>query len=376
MTELSIAKTHRPSNPLISIVLPVYNEVDVLDRLVNAITESCLDAGCRFEIVFVNDGSRDGSTEKLDDLANADARIKVAHFSRNFGHQPAVQAGVVHASGDAVVLMDSDMQDDPSAISQFVRRWKEGYDVVYAVRTNRKENWFKRSLFYSFYRVLNAIATTPIPMDAGNFSLIDRRVADQVVRMPERDRFFPGLRHWVGFRQIGVPVERLERHDEQPRVSTAQLFALAKTAIFGFSRAPLNLFYGFAILSLLIFAGTFSFTLYHKFITHLAIPGWTSITMMASLFGTLNSLGICVLGEYVIRIYDQVRARPGFVVGRRVNFGLEKTRCDNTRCDNLVTHSSGDEMEIQQVVGDLSREVGVITSLDPIQPTDMPSVQQ
>ena len=362
--------SRRPNDPLVSVVLPVFNELDVLETLVEAISTSCRNIRCRFEIVFVNDGSSDGSTEKLDALATSNDFVRVVHFSRNFGHQPAVQAGIVHASGDAIVLMDSDMQDDPEAISQFVERWNDGFDVIYAVRTNRKENWLKRTAFYSFYRVLNAIATTPIPMDAGNFSLIDRSVANQVVHMPERDRFFPGLRHWVGFRQIGVPVERLARHDEQPRVSTAQLFSLAKTAIFGFSRAPLNCFYGFAAFSLFIFAGTFAFTLYHKIVTHLAIPGWTSITMMASLFGMLNSLGICVLGEYVIRIYDQVRARPGFVVDRRVNFAATATS-EQVR---------DEESNLHQTVSELSREVGVLSSISAspngATSTEMTPVQQ
>ena len=196
-------------------------------------------------------------------------------------------------------------------------------------------------------------------MDAGNFSLIDRRVVEQVTSMPERDRFFPGLRHWVGFRQTGVVVERLARHDEQPRVSTAQLFALAKTAIFGFSRAPLNLFYVVAIVSLVVFATTLGFTIYHKFITHLAVSGWTSITMVASLFGMLNSLGICVLGEYVVRIYDEVRARPGFVVGRRVNFEAESS--DAKSLDNVELD---EEQELLASIGDLSREVESIRAED------------
>ena len=345
----------RPSDPLLSVVLPVYNEVEILERLVAALHKSCLQTGYRYEIVFVNDGSSDGSSEKLDELAADNNCVRIVHLSRNFGHQPAVQAGVSHASGDVIVLMDSDMQDDPSAIQKFLQKWEEGFEVVYAIRTKRKENAIKRMLFYSFYRVLNAIATTPIPMDAGNFSLIDRRVAQQVTNMSERDRFFPGLRHWVGFRQIGVTVERLARHDEQPRVSTAQLFALAKTAIFGFSRAPLNLFYVFAFLSLVVFATSVAFTLFHKFFTQLAIPGWTSITMLASLFGMLNSLGICVLGEYVVRIYDQVRARPGFVVARRVNF-------DSANHDNEFDQ----ELELLQSVGDVSREANAAESRDSV----------
>jgi len=244
----------------------------------------------------------------------------VVHFSRNFGHQAAVQAGLMFAAGDAIVVMDSDLQDDPAAIPLFVERWREGFDVVYAVRCNRKESLCKRSLFYAFYRVLNAVSDTSIPNDAGNFGLIDRKVAEQIVRMYDRDRFYPGLRRWVGFRQIGVPVERLARHDGRPRVTVRQLWRLAKSAVFSFSSFPLTMFYVLAALALLTCAGLCGFALYHKLFTGLAIPGWTSMTIVASFFGAMNAMGIGILGEYVIRIYDQARARPFFIVEREVNF--------------------------------------------------------
>ncbi len=311
---------HRPDDPLVSVVLPCYNEAQVLRRLTDLVTRALAASDVRYEIVFVNDGSTDDSVEILDDLARADPAIHVVHFSRNFGHQAAVQAGLTHARGDAVVLMDSDLQDDPAAIPGFLDHWRAGYDVVYAVRFNRKESPPKRFLFYAFYRVLNAISEMPIPQDAGNFGLVDRAVAAHILQLADRDRFYPGLRRWVGFRQIGVPVERHARHDDKPRVSMRQLFRLAKSAIFSFSRVPLAMFYTVAVVSLLVCAGLCGFTLYHKLFTGLAIPGWTSITIAASFFGALNSLGIAVLGEYVIRIYDQVRARPLFIVARKVNF--------------------------------------------------------
>jgi polyisoprenyl-phosphate glycosyltransferase len=306
--------------PLISVVMPLYNEAAALRQLTHLVEEALGDCDCRYEIVYVNDGSQDESGELLDELARENPKIRAVHFSRNFGHQAAVQAGLMYAAGDAIVVMDSDLQDDPAAIPRFLERWREGYDVVYAVRFNRKENTLKRGLFYAFYRVLNAISETPIPNDAGNFGLIDRRVAEHVVRMYDRDRFYPGLRRWVGFRQIGVPVERLARHDDRPRVTLRQLGRLAKSAVFSFSSFPLTMFYAIAALSLLACAALCGFTLYHKLFTGLAIPGWTSITIAASFFGALNALGIGILGEYVIRIYDQVRARPMFIVEREVNF--------------------------------------------------------
>ncbi len=308
---------------LISVVLPVYNEVNVIGRLASALKDQFESVGVKYEVLFVNDGSQDGSAEKLDRLASEDGRFKVLHFSRNFGHQAAVHAGLCHAAGDAVIVMDSDMQDEPKSLPEFIKHWQMGFDVVYAVRTNRKENFLKRSLFRLFYRSLNAVSCTRIPNDAGVFSLMDRAVVNSVIRMSECDRYLPGLRQWVGFRQIGLPVERNARHDETPRVSLYQLFQLAKTALFSFSRVPLSSFYAIASVSVLVCSACIGFTLYHKLFTGLAIPGWASMTIIGSFFGAVNALGIGVLGEYVVRIYDQVRNRPQFIVSRTRNINRE-----------------------------------------------------
>jgi dolichol-phosphate mannosyltransferase len=294
----------------------VYNEAQVLHQLYDAVTRSLGVLGCRLEVVFVNDGSTDGSEEIMDELAGRDARVQAVHFSRNFGHQAAVQAGLTHARGDAVIVMDSDLQDDPRCLVEFVRQWQAGYDVVYAIRQKRKEGAVKRALFFAFYRLLNLVSETPIPNDAGNFGLVDRQVATCIRELSEQDRYYSGLRSWVGFRQIGVPVERLPRHDDRPRVSLYGLCRLAKTAIFSFSSIPLLVFYAIGGLSFLVCGLFTAFSLYHKFATGLAIPGWTSTITIASFFGALNALGIAVLGEYVVRIYDQVRKRPKFLVAR------------------------------------------------------------
>jgi len=323
----------RPVNPLVSVVLPCFNEATVLERLTESVVRTLEGNTDRYEIVYVNDGSTDDSLDVLDGLAAANPAIRVIHFSRNFGHQAAVQAGLEHARGDAVIVMDSDLQDDPAAIAEFLDQWRAGYDVVYAVRYNRKESPPKRFLFYAFYRVLNAISEMPIPQDAGNFGLVDRAVVDQVLQLSDRDRFYPGLRRWVGFRQVGVRVERHARHDDRPRVSLRQLFRLAKSAVFSFSRVPLAVFYTVALVSMLVCLGLTAFTLYHKLFTGLATPGWTSITMAASFFGALNALGIAILGEYVIRIYDQVRARPLYIVARRVNCGRHADFQDSPPAD-------------------------------------------
>lgn len=301
---------------LVSVVLPVFNEAAVLGRLTEQLVGALSKVDCRYELVFVNDGSSDGSAERLDELAFVNPRIRVLHLSRNFGHQAALHAGLSHARGDAVVVMDSDLQDDPYAIRRFLDEWQNGYDVVYAVRAERKENVIKRGLFRGFYRVLNLVAHTRIPMDAGNFGLIDRRVAEEIAALVDRDRYFPGLRSWVGFRQTGVTVARGRRYDDCPRVSLRGLFRLAKSAIFSFSSVPLSVFYLIAGLSLAACTGVATFALYHKLFTGLAIPGWASTTMIGSFFGALNALGIGILGEYAIRIYDQVRARPHYIVAR------------------------------------------------------------
>ena len=295
------------------------DEAGVLPRLVEAVEAAAAPTGCRLEIVFVDDGSTDGSAAILDDLARGAPHRRVVHLSRNFGHQAAVQAGLRYATGEAAVVMDADLQDDPAALADMVERWREGYAVVYAIRVGRKEGRLKRAMFLAFYRILDAVSLVPIPRDAGNFGLLDRRVVAVLDRLPEVRRYLPGLRAWAGFRQVGIPVERGERYDGRPRVSWLGLVRLAREAVFSFSALPLTIFYGIAVLAILAFLGLAGFTLYHKIFTGLAIPGWTSIITTACFFGGLNALGIGILGEYVLRIWDQVRARPAWLVDRTVN---------------------------------------------------------
>ena len=306
-------------DPLLSVVMPVYNEADVLPVLLESVTASLAACGTDYEIIFVNDGSSDASGRILDTLAVRDDRVRVIHLARNFGHQAAVQAGLAHARGDAVVLMDSDMQDAPEAIPRFLEQWRAGYDVVYALRTKRKENPVKRLLFSAFHRLMSRMADVPIPADAGIFGLVDRRIVDRIVALGETDRYFPGLRSWAGSRQTGVEVARNARYDDQPRVSIFGLIRLAKTAIFSFSSFPLTVFYIIGGLAGLLFVMVGGYALFCRLFTDLAIPGWTSHVVIGSFFGALNAMGICILGEYVVRIHDQVRGRPLYLVDRRVN---------------------------------------------------------
>jgi dolichol-phosphate mannosyltransferase len=313
-------KSRRPSPEqcLLSIVLPVYNEAEVLETLLACVESAAKKTEASYEIVFVNDGSTDGTGALLDVLCERHESMSVVHLSRNFGHQAAVLAGLTHATGDAVVVMDSDMQDNPRVIPQFFAAWQAGYDVVYAVRTDRKEGPVKRLMFAGFHRFLAAISRTPIPRDAGNFGLVDRRVVRVIVDLDERDRYYPGLRSWVGFRQTGIPVERGARYDDQPRVALSGLFRLANTAIFSFSTFPLRVFNLLGYSALVIFVLLGSFSVACKLFTELAIPGWTSHIMSACFFGAINALGISIVGEYVVRIYDEVRRRPAYIVDRQV----------------------------------------------------------
>jgi polyisoprenyl-phosphate glycosyltransferase len=310
---------------LISVVLPVYNEARVLEELCRRVADAVALCGTQREIVFVNDGSSDNSAEILDSLAERHPFVRVVHLSRNFGHQAAVQAGLSHARGDAVVLMDSDLQDSPEAIGRLVAEWVCGYDVIYALRRERPEAWWKRCLFAAFHRLLSRVASTPIPTDAGNFSLIDARVVQQIVALGEQDRYLPGLRSWVGFKQRGVEVRRNPRYDGQPRVSIRGLWRLAKTAIFSFSSFPLTAFYTIGYGAMAVFAALGGYLLFCKAFTGLAAPDWASQVLVASFFGAVNALGISILGEYVIRIYDQVRGRPLYMVDRTCNLGRAET---------------------------------------------------
>jgi dolichol-phosphate mannosyltransferase len=366
---------------LVSVVLPVYNEGAVLEILHRRVRRALDAAGATAEIVFVNDGSRDASPRVLDRLAARYPGVRVLHFSRNFGHQAAIQAGLAAARGDAIVLMDSDLQDEPEAIGSFLALWQEGYDVVYAVRAERQEQWWKRLLFAGFHRLLSSVANVPIPVDAGNFSLIDARLAAEIVALGECDRYLPGLRSWVGYRQIGLPVRRNPRYDDQPRVSLRGLWRLAKTAIFSFSTAPLSVFYGIGYASLGVFAALSVGSLFCKFFTDWTTPGWTSGVLVASFFGAVNALGVSMLGEYVVRIYDQVRGRPHYIIARREESAARATAgrslpargdeaaSDSHGCDAGQRCEEGPDLALEGcelgVEAELARDVLALAALTP-----------
>jgi glycosyltransferase involved in cell wall biosynthesis len=298
----------------ITIVLPFYNEEKNLPVLYERLRQVASTLPYRFEFLFVNDGSSDRGTIFAREAALSGENVRLVDLARNFGHQTAVLAGLQHAEGDAVVVMDTDLQDRPEAIPLFIEQWEKGNEVVYAIRTKRKEFVLKRLLFASFYQILSRLSEIPIPLDSGLFSLMDRRVVDVLADLPERNRYLPGMRAWAGFTQIGVEIERDERLDGPPRISFYQLVKLATDAIFSFSRIPLRLATALGLFSAFLAVIATLMVLYDKFISLKAIPGWTSTLLSILFLGAVQLISLGILGEYLGRIYEEVKHRPPYVV--------------------------------------------------------------
>jgi polyisoprenyl-phosphate glycosyltransferase len=223
------------TQPDLSVVIPVYNEEDNIPILYSRLGTILEKTTLEYEIIFVDDGSRDKSLELLQSLAAKDHHVIVVELTRNFGHQVAISAGLDYARGNGAIVMDADLQDPPEVLPQFIAKWREGYDVVYAVREQRKESWFKRAAYAAFYRLLQRVANVEIPLDAGDFCIMDRKVVDLLRSMPERNRFVRGIRSWVGFRQMGLPYERQTRHAGAPKYTFGRLILLALDGLISFS---------------------------------------------------------------------------------------------------------------------------------------------
>lgn len=301
-----------------SIIVPIFNEQETIPALRERIGNvmATFDAPC--EVVVVDDGSADGSFELLKTIYLKDPRFKIVSFSRNFGHQIAISAGIDHAVGDAVMIIDGDLQDPPEVLPQFIKKWKEGYDVVYAIRTKRKENIFKRAAYALFYRLLKRLSYLDIPLDSGDFCLLDKRVVEAMRKLPERLRFVRGLRTWVGFRQVGLPYERERRFAGSPKYTFTKLLGLAYDGIFSISTTPLRLavYSGFSLAALAFLGGLL--VIYDKLVYGIAIVGWSSTIVIIAFLGgvILSTLGM--IGEYVSRIYEEVKSRPLYVVKEKL----------------------------------------------------------
>ncbi|MER3523685.1 MAG: glycosyltransferase [Ignavibacteria bacterium] len=309
-----------------SIIIPIYNEEQTLRVLHDRLVEALRPLGEDYEVILVDDGSKDGSYELMKLIHAHDARFKGLRLSRNFGHQIAISAGLDFARGDAVILMDGDLQDPPELLPQMIAKWKEGYQVVYTVKTSRKESRLKRFAFKMFYRILHALSSVQIPMDAGNFSLMDRRVVEILRRIPERHRYISGLRAWIGFRQIGIEYDRGLRYAGKPQMSIGKLVQLALDGIFSFSHAPLRVASYVGFLSALVaFAGGL-YVIYEKLFTDKAILGWASTISTIAFLGGLILMTLGIIGEYIGRIYDEVKQRPLYIVSEGIGFEQEPSR--------------------------------------------------
>jgi len=307
--------------PEISVVIPLYNEEETLSVLAERLTRVLDGLGTTYEVVFVNDGSRDGTAEILRSLHDGDPRIKAIGLSRNFGHQIAISCGIDFAAGRAVIVMDGDLQDPPEVLPGMIERWREGYDVVYAIRQKRKEGRIKRAAYKTFYWLLRKVSYLDIPLDSGDFSLMDRRVVDLLRRMPERNRFVRGLRTWVGLRQTGYEYARSARYAGQSKYSLTKLMRLAFDGLVSYSFVPLRAVSNlglFVSLSALLYMG---YLLAARLLGDRTIQGWTSTVVIMLFLGGVQLLSLGVIGEYVGRIFDEVKQRPHYIVAEVLGIG-------------------------------------------------------
>lgn len=311
-------------DPRISVAVSVYNEEDVLPELLRRVRD-VLDGipGGPHEILFVDDGSSDRTFEILASAAAVDPRIVVISLSRNFGHQAALSAALDHVTGDLVVVMDGDLQDPPEVIPLFLEKERKGYDVVYAQRVRRKEPWVLRACYFLFYRLIARVSNVRLPLDAGDFGLLSRRVVDRLRAIPEHHRYLRGLRAWVGFRQAGIPVERSERYSGESRYGLIRLLRLAFDGIFAFSMAPLR---AAAVLGVITIVASLLFALYAVYVRLIgkSPPGFTALIVAVTLLSGIQLLFLGVIGEYLGRVYEETKGRPNYVIGRVVESGVTK----------------------------------------------------
>ncbi|HYQ14479.1 MAG TPA: glycosyltransferase family 2 protein [Polyangiaceae bacterium] len=306
--------------PTLSFVLPIYNEGEVIAELHRQLQALLADIAVDTEVIFVNDGSRDGSFGMLREIAAHDSRYRIVSFSRNFGHQAAITAGVDFANGEAVVVMDSDLQDPPEVVRAMLDKWREGFDVVYGRRGRRAgETWFKLLTARYFYRLFALMIPIDVPLDTGDFRLMSRRVIIVLRQLREKHRFVRGLVAWVGFKSAEVVYDRPQRFAGETKYPLSKMIRFAIDGITSFSVLPLRFSTYLGLGTIVVSLGVVAWALISKFVFQRVVPGWTGIMIVSAFFAAVQLLMIGILGEYVGRIYEEVKRRPLYIVGDTVN---------------------------------------------------------
>ncbi len=302
--------------PLVSIIIPCFNEEESLMFTIGRLLEfSAMESKYEFEFLFINDGSVDGTREILEQAEKEDGRTRSIHLSRNFGHQNAVSAGMQHARGDALVIIDADLQDPPEIISSMLRKWESGYLVAYGHRVARHgESRFKRSSANLFYKFLSFMSDVNIPRNVGDFRLVDRRVIDELNSMPERNKFYRGLISWTGFRSIAVDYERQPRIAGVTKYPLRKMLSLASNAVISFSTKPLKIVTAAGFLLALVSILAASYFVISKIANSDAVPGWTALIVVSLFLGAIQLIAIGIVGMYVGRIYTEAQGRPQFII--------------------------------------------------------------
>jgi len=312
-----------PTDLFVSVIVPCFNEELVIETTYQRLDAVMRGHFGRYELLFIDDGSRDGTLQILKKIAAADSATRILSFSRNFGHQPAVTAGVQHCRGDIAIIIDADLQDPPELFPEMVDlHLSEGANVVYAVRRHRKgESLFKRLTARLFYRTINSLSEVPLPLDTGDFRLIDRKVIDEFNRLTERNKYIRGLISWLGFKQVPIYYVREERFAGETKYPLSKMIKFARTSLLYFSKKPLQVALGMGLLSLLVGLVMAVWVLWLvAFRPDRVVPGWASSVVSVVFFGGVQLLTIGVMGEYIGSLFDEVKRRPEYVVDQKINF--------------------------------------------------------
>ncbi len=319
---MSTAVETSVNNSLLSVVIPCYNEEEVIEETIKRLKIFCQELdNLEVELIFIDDGSHDRTRHHLKVFAAEDNRVRIIGFARNFGHQIAVTAGIDAANGDAVVLIDADLQDPPEVIHKMVAKWREGFDVIYGTRTERPgESAFKLATARGFYRLLNRLSDVQMPLDTGDFRLMGRAVVDTLRAMPERDRFVRGMVSWVGFKQTALPYRRAERFAGETKYPLRKMLRFATDGILSFSTKPLQLSVGLGMVSAALSLIGIVYALYLRIFTSIWVEGWTALMIAILFIGGIQLISVGILGEYVGRIYNEIKKRPLYVVQEYIGF--------------------------------------------------------